>query len=386
MATLAIVLPGVLPRRDGQVALDDKTLAGLSLYAAHWPGDLVVVSIGAEQAQAGPADRWYPSQGLPVSIVTAPTLAAGVGRLSPDLLLSPLIPATTELDPWLDRTVLVAEFTPDDLTTHELREARAAGRPRIRFGGWRRGRRMTRLARAARGIQCNGYAAHDHFSRVRPDALLYFDTRLSADHVRLADNGRERPKERPTLAFSGRLIDAKGPRFAIEAHRLLRDRGVADRLLVLGTGEQEARLRELAGPGVEFLGHVPFDREWTRLMREEVDVMVLPHTQGDPSGTYLEAAGCGVPVAGFDNVTLSALAGRHGLAVTAPLGNVDLLAERIAALLTDHERWRRHRRAGLDFMASHHVEAEYRRRSEHLAACAAPGTAPVWHPPHPEAP
>jgi len=94
--------------------------------------------------------------------------------------------------------------------------------------------------------------------------------------------------------------------------------------------------------------------------------MVLPHVQGDPSGTYLEAAGCGVPVVGFDNVALESLVRRHGLGWTVPMRDIVALADRIESVLADAAGWQEARERGLELMAAHHVDAEFDRRVEHL--------------------
>ena len=74
---------------------------------------------------------------------------------------------------------------------------------------------------------------------------------------------------------------------------------------MLGSGPDLGRLKEVAGPSVTWWGEVAFEPDWVRLVSTSVDLMVLPHTQGDPSGTYLEAAGLGVPVVGFGNVDVA---------------------------------------------------------------------------------
>ena len=223
--------------------------------------------------------------------------------------------------------------------------------------------------RRALGIQCNGYPAFERFGPLSTSPLLFFDTRLTADHVRLArETERSAPSSPFRLCFSGRLIDAKGPQHAVAVADRLTAAGVACTLDVIGVGPLGQELRRTAGPNVRFKDPMDFAQGWTTYVRDEVDLMVLPHTQGDPSGTYLEAAGSGVPVVGFDNVALAALVAHHGLGVAVPLGDDAALSAAAEAVLDDTAQWTNLREHGLTFMAKHCYENEASRRVQHLVA------------------
>ena len=58
---------------------------------------------------------------------------------------------------------------------------------------------------------------------------------------------------------------------------------------------------------VRLHGPVPFETRLVPLSRQTADVFVSCHVQSDPSCTYLEAMGCGLPVVGFANRMLAAL-------------------------------------------------------------------------------
>lgn len=365
MTSLVVAFPGtVIGGRGGRYSMDVKTLDGLLAYRRHWPGRIVLAApLAPPEVAVGPGERWFAtSEGIDVA--TGNTLTEAVRSAGPGLVLASLTPRIGELAHAFDRTVLVVEFTPQELTRHDAAPQGSLGRLRTRLGGWRRALAMDRLAARVRGVQANGHPAFDHFAPLARSALLFFDTRLTADHVRLARDTPRRPPGRPLrLCFSGRLIAAKGPSFALGVARSL---GAAATLVVLGTGTQDRSLRANAPENVRFGGHLGFDPDWTRFVREEVDVMLLPHVQGDPSGTYLEAAGCGVPVLGFDNVALDSLVREHGLGWTAPLGDSAALAAAAKRVLAEPAAWADARTRCLDFMADHHFEAEYARRVEHL--------------------
>lgn len=369
MSRLVIAYPGRVHVDDnGLVTLDEKLRTGMVTYAERWPGGDVVLAAVADSGAAGsgPENRWHRSS-LPFEVVVDDNWRRAVDHAKGTVFLLPLIARLRDLEDLLDRSVLTAEFTPEDLRATELGSAVGVARLRVLLGSTRRTHDFTRWVKRARGIQCNGYAAYERFRDLSPDPLLYFDTRLTGQHVaRARQLQRAAPAATPTLAFSGRLIAAKGPEHAVRAFHRLRELGIEGQLLIFGQGVMEPALRDMAGPSVHFKGLVDFATEWTDLMTEHVDLMLLPHTQGDPSGTYLEAVGCGVPVMGFDNVALRPLEARHGLATTVPMRDSRALADRAKDLLTDPAAWAAQRGRGLEFMAAHTYEDEMSARIDHL--------------------
>lgn len=375
MTRLVVGYPAALPESpDGSVVIDEKLRSGVSRYQELWPGGNVVLAAPRAPAEGkgGLGTRLRSRDELGFDLVLAPTWAQALDQAAGDLHLLPLLHRTSEVEHLLERSVLTVEFTPEDLARTEHRGASGAlANARITVGSARRRRTFESWVRRARGIQCNGYPAYDRFAALSPSALLFFDTRLTSDHIRLAqEQQRDAPSTTFRLGFSGRLIDAKGPQHAIAAIERLRANGVECTLDLIGTGPLEQELRRTAGPTVRFKEGMDFATGWTTYAREELDLMLLPHTQGDPSGTYLEAAGCGVPVVGFDNVALDALVQRHGIGVTAPLDDNAALARTVSAVLADGEQWATLRSNGLKFMAAHCFEVESQRRVEHLASLA----------------
>jgi glycosyltransferase involved in cell wall biosynthesis len=105
------------------------------------------------------------------------------------------------------------------------------------------------------------------------------------------------PQGPPTFGFVGRLLDDKGVRTLIAAHRLLRARGSDARLLIAGTPDPanpasvtEAEAKSWNGePGVTWLGHVgDIAGLWAR-----AHVAVLPSRREGLPLSLMEAAACG---------------------------------------------------------------------------------------------
>lgn len=144
------------------------------------------------------------------------------------------------------------------------------------------------------------------------------------------------PAGPPAVAFVGRLLEDKGVRALVEAHRLLRQRGIRVRLLLAGT-QDPANPASIADeeitawrqePGLELLGHVnPIETVWAR-----AHIAALPsHREGLPK-SLLEAAACARPMVATDvpGCREIVLPGLTGLLV--PVDDPIALAEAIATL------------------------------------------------------
>jgi glycosyltransferase involved in cell wall biosynthesis len=144
------------------------------------------------------------------------------------------------------------------------------------------------------------------------------------------------PPGPPTVAFVGRLLDDKGIRVLVAAHRLLRAKGIAVELLVAGTPDPAnpaSVTREEAAawggePGITWLGHVAdIATVWQR-----AHIAVLPSRREGLPKSLLEAAACGRPMVATDvpGCREVALDGKTGLLV--PPDNAEALAAAIENL------------------------------------------------------
>jgi len=111
--------------------------------------------------------------------------------------------------------------------------------------------------------------------------------------------GFDMPDNAPLLACVGALIERKGQGIAIAA---LRDIPGA-RLVLIGKGEDEARLRALASSEgvadrVHFSGSI--DHDLMPLLLSASDVMVLPTVSEGLANAWVEALACGTPVVTSD--------------------------------------------------------------------------------------
>ncbi len=252
---------------------------------------------------------------------------------------------------------------------------------RLRRDAWELGqeRKQRAALREASGVQCNGVPIYDAYRDLTPSALLFFDTRTTADMIASDDalarrEARLRSGRPLTLAFSGRLHPMKGADHLPRLAAALRRRGVRFTMLVCGAGPLEQAIvaerdRLELSRSMVMKGVLDFRAALAPLMRDEVDLFVCPHVQGDPSCTYLETFASGVPMVGYDNEAFDRLLAHVDGGVRVPLGDIEAMADAIAALDGDRATIVRKARAARDFAREHTFEATSRRRVEHLLGC-----------------
>jgi glycosyltransferase involved in cell wall biosynthesis len=169
------------------------------------------------------------------------------------------------------------------------------------------------------------------------------------------------PDNAPLLACVGALIERKGQGIAIEA---LRDIPGA-RLVLIGKGEDEPRLRALAvsegvAERVHFAGSINHDL--MPLILSAADVMVLPTVSEGLANAWVEALACGTPVVTSDvggareliiNDTAGRLVARNAAAVAAGINAVlnNPPSREAVAALTEQFSWE----ANASTLAAHYA-------------------------------
>jgi len=142
------------------------------------------------------------------------------------------------------------------------------------------------------------------------------------------------PAEEPLFLFTGRLSAEKGVDVLLRALGLLRARGTAARLRIVGDGPERARLETLTGSleleaAVEFAGRVP-RREIERELAPAW-ALVAPSTWAEPLGlTALEAIVRGVPVVASATGGLAEMVQPGVTGLLFRNGDVDALADCLA--------------------------------------------------------
>lgn len=362
------VLPGPVVQQGDAVALDSRALIGLIAGAEAWDGDLIVI------APQGPTDGVVPVDStlierreLPFEVVTIPLRHDAVSDLDLDVLTALHSPKMDALRGVAVPTVLTSEQT---LSIRlGINAAHLAGVDRLRgaVGLMRMEWRLRQMMARASSAQFNGPAALDAYGSLVEDPLAYHDHRIMSSDVESARQVDPWRGDQPLrLGFSGRLHPIKGPQFAVRLARLASAHGLPVELHVFGAGPLEQSLRASAGENVQFRGFQQFRSEWLPTVRDEIDLMVMPHVQGDPSCTYFEALGSGAPVLGFENETLTPLVRDHAVGWAVRQGDVDGLLNELTAIIQDPPRLAGARQRGLDLVTANSFELTTQRRMDHI--------------------
>lgn len=389
-----LVLPALAARAGasagggGGFVLTRKFIDGVGQYVRHWPGRVRVaverddrLGSNLDEIEVHPESldfdlQWMPGEtGLRDLLRNARVVLASLVDKHVDL------PAACAATEGAGALVYISEYSL--LTRRQIIRTETAN-PILR---WRRERwtaglekRYRKAIAEAAGVQCNGTPTHEAYKGISPNAFLYFDTRVRADQLADAASLERRFDHllagKPLrLCFSGRLIAMKGadhlPRVAAALARL----GVAFTMDICGGGALEANVREtIASAGLEskvrLRGVLDFQSELMPFVRDQVDLFVCCHRQGDPSCTYLETMSCGTPIAGYDNEAFAGVVKTSEAGWTSPMDQPEALASVIAELDRDRPALFTAARASLEFAKGHTFEHTMRRRVEHMLACA----------------
>jgi len=138
------------------------------------------------------------------------------------------------------------------------------------------------------------------------------------------------------LIFVGRLIECKGISFLIESFKMVLNSGIQAKLYLVGSGEEENRLRELVyrqelEEDVIFLGYSSNPLAIIRKM----DLLVLPSKEEGFGRVLLEAMYAGIAVIGTKVGGIPEIVDNDVNGLLVPYGDVLALKEAILRVLND---------------------------------------------------
>lgn len=370
--------------RPDQIRLTGKFVSGMQAYVDHWGGPVtLLIEPDENERSVNLDDVWVRVDKLPFRVVLArfdseqakkTMTEAAITMGGPDHRMHHAAATCAEAGvPF----VLVTEYS---LKTRL--QIVDADHPVF----WRRWRRhhwtvgqekaIVASVRQAAGLQCNGTPTYEAYRELNANTLLYFDSRVSRQMIPAEPGliGREFPfgPQRPIrLAFSGRLTAMKGADHLVRVALGLRELGVPFLMDIYGDGPLAPGIAEdirQHGLGNEVVlgGVLDFESELMPRILSEIDLFVCCHRQGDPSCTYLETLGCGVPIVGYDNEAFAGLLRHCDGGRSVPMDDWKALAAEIARLAVDGEKLLGLARAGLEFARRHACELEFLARMNHL--------------------
>jgi glycosyltransferase involved in cell wall biosynthesis len=188
---------------------------------------------------------------------------------------------------------------------------------------------------------------------LRPERIEVIHCGVEHERFRLTDPP---PRDDPPLVVCwSRLRRYKSTDVAIRAFAQIRDEVAGARMLVMGRGPDETRLRRLVtrlglDDAVAFTGHLPWDELVRTLHR--ASLFLNPSPKEGWGLTVIEANQCGVPVIASDRPGLrdSVRDGQTGILV--PYGEPRAMAQAALGLLHDPDLWACHSDAARTWAAS----------------------------------
>ncbi|GAB4530650.1 MAG: hypothetical protein Kow00133_19380 [Amphiplicatus sp.] len=384
-----MVIPSVgFARRDGKLWLDAKFVEGMRLNARLWSGP-VSAAMRPVEAQTLPFGAAYDVGSLPFRLIELPPegpIEASRLRRATVVLAGGDMHDQLHLPALRDGNSLPAIcYIVEHDQANRYRMIWANGAPLVRriktlAWTWLTERRRRRAFARADAIQTNGMPAYASYRRSQANALLFFDSRtrkdmLAAPQEMAARAARLRSGAPLRLVFTGRLERIKGAQDLPAVARALMDLGVDFTFETFGGGSLEqdmkAAIERLAlGERFTLRGVVDFETALTPYLRAKADLFVCCHPQSDPSCTYLETYGCGVPIVGYDNAAFEGVRRASGAGWRAPKNRPDLIAREIARLDGAREEIIEHAERALAFAREHTFEKTFERRIAQLRTLA----------------
>lgn len=377
-----MIVPAPVNRlTDGRLRMDVKFVEGMRLHGRLMQGSLVAVlwdhgqsiPFGADYA---PEELGFEAVILPPGAPVDAGLLRGVDGISASADMAETLDLTAGDGP---PVVYSIEYTLGTRLKIVALDRSLGPLRKLWSMGWNLAmeRRRRRAFRRAAGLQANGYPAFDAYRRMNPATLLYLDGRMRREMMATPDDMAAREARLASgaplrLAHSGRLEPMKGAMDLIPVARALRQSGMAFTLDIFGAGSLEAGIRAALpefGGAVRLHAPVDFETALVPWMRAQADLFLSCHRQSDPSCTYLETMGCGVPVIGYDNGMWQRMQEESGAGWVVPMGDVAAMAAQIQRLDGARDAFAAQAGAALKFAQDHDFETEFRERMRHQAAC-----------------
>ena len=371
-----IELPG------GEVILDVKFVEGMKLHCQLWPGPVRCVMRRGEYEIDAPMRYSLAQLGFDL-------IALDAGARVPDLLLDEATMVYVAADDmkYLDLPAAMRGrfgklvYTIEEPLTGRIAHALAASpsmRRRLGAGWWnlKREHALKAALKAADGLHCNGFPAHDAYGRLNPLAIRYLDNRMRTPMIarpaEQADRAAHLQRREPLrLAWFGHADAMSGIMDLLPMAHLLCQRGVDFRLEMFGTGPLAARFRDgIAGMGlkdrVSLQPPGAFDPVLVPHLRRSADVFLAPVHLAAPRSTYVEALGCGLPILGYDNRMWRRMQAESGAGWCVRRGSVAALVRAMARLDADRAGIIEASRRAVDFARANAFEQVFARRMSDL--------------------
>lgn len=232
----------------------------------------------------------------------------------------------------------------------------------------------------ADGLQSNGTPTYQEYKHINRKPLFFFDTRISEDMLATEADIERRTENRSQdmplrLVFSGRLIKMKGADHLLEVARELKQLKVKFEMFISGIGELEEMMHQQIAANqlndcVKMLGVPDFKTDFFPFVKNNIDLFVCCHRQGDPSCTYIETMAGGVPIVGYANEAFQGIAEMSEAGWVVPMNQPKQMAKKIAELSHNREEIKSMSFKSLKFAQQHTFEKTFQARVKHMQVIA----------------
>lgn len=229
--------------------------------------------------------------------------------------------------------------------------------------------------RHAHSLHCNGYPIYDATKPYNANSLLYFDSRMSKDLIISEVDLRTRlSRKKPPfrLLYSGRFERMKGATDAVSVAAKCLQLGLDIEMHCYGQGSLKQEMVAIANQFKDKIiihDAVPYDDlVW---ISRTFDLFVCCHIQNDPSCTYLESFGAGLPIVGYANRMWQRLCEESGAGLASHSGSIAKVAGNIRRLITDPVLLADLSLKALAFANAHCYENEWAKRIDAINAAIA---------------
>jgi glycosyltransferase involved in cell wall biosynthesis len=367
---------------SGVFKIDRKFHVGMTAYAQEIRASLLTIHPQARgEAIMDPIE--VPAADLPYRVMTVQIdrnrkpLAAEVSRIRDEVSRSQLVYGVGLGCADIARScgvpyILILEYDLETQITVYNTQVRGNLRRAVRAVRctWQYHRKSVPAMREAYSLHCNGYPIHDATLQHNPRNLLYLDSRMSRDMVMsLVDlNARLAKRKEPLrLLYTGRYERMKGADDAVKVGLSCLDLGLNIEMHCYGQGSLAGEMKRLASRSkgrIIIHDAVPYP-ELVEISRT-FDLFVCCHIQSDPSCTYLEAFGAGLPIVGYANRMWTRLSGESKVGFTSPINRPRDVADRVRTLVSDRNTLSAMSIQALRFAQEHCYESESKKRIDAL--------------------
>lgn len=232
----------------------------------------------------------------------------------------------------------------------------------------------------AEGLQCNGTPTYQEYKHINRNPLFFLDTRIREDMLATEADIERRTENRSQdmplrLVFSGRLIKMKGADHLLEVAKELKQLKVNFEMFISGVGDLEEMMHQQIAAYqlndcVKMLGVPDFKTEFFPFVKNNIDLFVCCHRQGDPSCTYIETMAAGVPIVGYANEAFQGITQMSEAGWVVPMNQPKQMAKKIAELSHNREEIKSMSFNSLKFAQQHTFEKTFQARVKHMQAIA----------------